>query len=122
VEAPGIEASESEHGHAESCGVSVGETGTSVATASEANSVLMAVAPSRRSSEVAGARSRANTTSPDAFVGAPSSPRRVAVAELVRAAVAALDGGDVLGARAAARALVEFIEVIAGARQGVDPA
>jgi hypothetical protein len=44
------------------------------------------------------------------------------VAELARAAVAALDRGDVIGARAAARALVEFIEVLAGAGQGVDPA
>jgi hypothetical protein len=42
-------------------------------------------------------------------------PPRLAVVEaLAQAAVAALAEGDVVGARAAARALVEFIDAVAG--------
>jgi hypothetical protein len=41
------------------------------------------------------------------------SPRLAVVEVLARAAVAALVRGDVVGARAVARALVEFIEAVA---------
>ena len=108
MEAPGIEASDREQSHAESCGVSREEAGTSVPAPFEANSVSMGVAASRCSSEVAGARRQ-----PGAADGALLSPRLAVVEVLARAAVAALVRGDVVGARAVARALVEFIEAVA---------
>jgi hypothetical protein len=77
----------------------------------------MGVAASRCSSEVSGP----NGASPDVVGGAAAgatSPRLVVVEALAQAAVHALAGGDVVAARAAARALVEFIELLAGVGEG----
>ena len=45
---------------------------------------------------------------------APLTPREAAARTLADAVVAALRGGDVVGARAAARALAAFVEALSG--------
>lgn len=116
VEAPGIEASVPELSGAEGRSVSSGATLTSGDAPPPSESASTGVAEVQCSNEVRAARGAL----PDADSTPAVSPRMAAAEALAGAALDALTAGDLVGARAAARALVEFIDVLRGGAGGAD--